>query len=247
MKIILILSGLILTLNGVLMGIYANFNIGILLTAFFGIFLLLWGAFYEKLREMCKTGIMKYLKYTVVGGISAFLLLCVFLFAYGNASTADYTEDAVIVLGAGIRGETVTYPLKTRLDGAIEYYEKNPSSVIVVSGGKGAQEDITEAEAMEKHLISKGIPKEKIIKEDKAKSTTQNLIFSKNILDERFGENNYKSVVITNDFHCFRAKRIAKKIGLTASHKGTALQLYNYPPNYIREALALLKTFIIGI
>lgn len=247
MKIILILSGLILMFIGIFMGIYANFNLGILLTAFLGIFFFFWGAFYEKLKEICKNGVMKYLKYTVTGGISLFLLLCVFLFAYGNASTTDYTEDAVIVLGAGIRGESVTYPLQTRLDGTVKYYKKNPSSVIVVSGGKGSQEDITEAEAMEKYLISEGIPKKKIIKEDKAESTTQNLMFSKILLDERFGENNYKAVVITNDFHCFRAEWIADKIGLNASHKGTAVQLYSYPPNYIREALAVLKTLIFGV
>ena len=183
MRILLTIAGAILIADGIFLTIYSNFNIGIPLTLAAGLLLFLWGILFKKIMLVSSCGILKHIRKAITGVILFFLAVCVFLFCYGNTTTADFSETAVVVLGAGIRGDTVTYPLKTRLDAAAAYHIQNPDALIVVSGGMGAGETITEALAMERYLISKGVSSDKIIKEDKAESTYENLKFSKAILD----------------------------------------------------------------
>lgn len=87
---------------------------------------------------------------------------------YGVRDTVTYEEQAVIVLGAGIKGNQVSRTLQLRLDKTIEYAQKNPNALIVVSGGQGPQETVTEACAMEKYLLENGIRAERILKEEQA-------------------------------------------------------------------------------
>ena len=86
-----------------------------------------------------------------------------------NISNVQYDEDAIIVLGAGIRGEQVTRILANRLNTAIEYHKKNPSAKIIVTGdqGQGRREFIPESLAMKRYLIAIGIPEEIIFEENK--------------------------------------------------------------------------------
>ena len=85
--------------------------------------------------------------------------------------------DFIIIHGSGlIRGREVSKLLSDRIDKAIEVYARCSSPPILIpSGGKGNDEEISEAEAMEQYLISKGIPTEHIIREDRSKTTRENL------------------------------------------------------------------------
>ena len=189
------------------------------------------------------------MKILVVAGIILFcaeLILVGFIAIYGQSDNITYKEDAVIVLGAGIRGDRVTLPLKMRLDKVVEYHSKNPDALIVVTGGQGFQETVTEAYAMEKYLIEKGVDKNVIFKEEKATSTNENMRFSKIILDGKLKEN-YDIVVITNNFHIYRGVSIAKKEGFkNVFHMHAELQWYNLVPCYLRESLAVLKMWFLG-
>ena len=87
--------------------------------------------------------------------------------------------------------------------------------------------------------------KNKIIKEEKATSTTENIEFSKALLDKYF-ENNYSIVVVTNNFHVFRGTSIAIKTGFNdVSHMHAGLQWYNLMPCYLRESLAVVKMLLL--
>ena len=180
-----------------------------------------------------------------LAGVSYLLVVSLFLAFYGNNDTANCKEDALIVLGAAVHGETVSVPLKYRLDRAVEYGRKNPNAVIIVSGGQGSQEMVTEAFAMEQYLKNAGVTNP-IIKEEKATSTYENFLYSKEILDEQFsGE--YKVAFVTNDFHIYRSERTAQRAGLsevTGVHGETAW--YNIIHNYLRESLAVTKLWILG-
>lgn len=246
MAVVLILSGVLLTLLGVALCVVANFNLGTVLTLLLGCFILFCGIFHRKLRVFTSRGIGLVLKIIVSLFVCAEAVLVVGLALYGQIDTVDYTEDAVIVLGAGIRGDQVTQALAFRLDSAIEYYTENQNALIVVSGGKGLQETITEAEAMERYLLTRGIPQTNIVKEEQATSTQENMLFSKKILDEMFGED-YRIAVITNDFHIYRGVEYARKIGFEAvTHKGARLMWYNQIPCYLRESLAVLKLWVLS-
>lgn len=119
----------------------------------------------------------------------------------------------VIVLGAGLDGYNVGKTLKSRLDKAIEYYKLNEDANIIVSGGQEEDELISEAEAMYRYLIENGVEKEKIIKEDKATTILENIIYSKEVL-KNLNHEGEKVLIVTNEFHITRAMIIANLLGV---------------------------------
>jgi len=244
MRITLILVGIFLVLNASVLAFTTNFNFGIVITLLFGALAFMWGVYFKKIGEITSFGFLKGLKYLVITGILFLLCMITFITIYGNTDTVTFEEDAIIVLGAGIKGETITLTLKYRLDKAYEYYTKNQDIYLVLSGGQGFQEDITEALAMERYLIGKGIPKEKIIKEENATSTFENFVYSKEILDDHF-KGQYKTAFITNNFHIYRASKIASLAGLKSTHYHAKIQWYTMSVNYLRECAAILKLWIL--
>ena len=169
------------------------------------------------------------------------------IFPKNNKNYSDY----VIVLGAGVKGEKPSLTLMQRLDKTIEYVNnQEKESKIIVSGGQGRGEDISEAQAMKKYLVNNGIKEELIIMEDKSTSTNENLIFSKAIIESYtksdIGDINIK--IITSDFHAFRSNMIAKKLGyrnITFYTNSTLPALI--PVMYSREFLAVIKSYLIDI
>ncbi len=243
-SVLIIIAGIIMTVYGFILCIMSNLNLGVVLVVVLGVFAISVGIFYEKINKLTKSGFFKYCKVVVISILCMELMLVSFIAVYGAFDNISYNEDAVIVLGAGVRGDKVTLPLKMRLDKAIQYHIKNPKAAIVVTGGQGFQETVTEAYAMEKYLIEHGVEKNKIIKEEKAASTIENMEFSKVLLDKYF-ERNYSVVVVTNNFHIFRGTSTAIKTGFNdVSHMHAGLQWYNLMPCYLRESLAVLKMFV---
>jgi uncharacterized SAM-binding protein YcdF (DUF218 family) len=240
----LLLGGLCLANSFALMNII-SFNLGLLLTFLLGLSLFFYGIFYSSLKEMIGQRFWKRLHYFYYSFLIVFLMIISFLSVYGRIDTVDYKEDAIIVLGAGIRGETVTEILQYRLDKAIDYWYKNPNVLIIVSGGQGPGEKISEAAAMERYLISKGIPVNQLIKEEKSSSTYENFVYSKKILDEQLGKS-YRIVLITNGFHIYRSSQIAKEVGFSSNHLHADMQGYLILPTYIREFVAVIKMWMFG-
>ncbi len=239
-KIILAVLGTVLILNAFFLFFVSNLNLGLFLCLGLGVSILTFAILPDKTLK--KTP--KFLRIIFIFGICFAVAFSSFLIVFGSFDNTDFNEDAVVVLGAGIHGTTPSLSLKRRLDKAAEYHEKNPDALIVVSGGRGPPEDITEAEAMETYLLKKGVSREKIIRENKADSTYNNFKLSKAILDNRLGEN-YKTVFITNEYHTPRALLCAKQTGfenITHFHSSTT-------PSYLiagatRECLAVIKYLI---
>ena len=152
--------------------------------------------------------------------------------------------DYVIVLGAGLDKETPSLTLVDRLNRTVAYMNEYPSSIAIVSGSQGSDETITEALAMERYLVSHGIPRERIIKEEKARNTNENLIYSREIIDSRGGGS---AAIISSDYHIFRTRLLAKKQGLPAVMLSAVSSLPVLRINYaIREAFALVKAKLLG-
>ena len=234
-QITLCVMGALLVLNTLILLIVSNYSTGILLQALLGGALIAYGLLLEKLPKKLHiaVGILALIPVVFVG----------FLGIYGNVDNASTDEDVVIVLGAGIHGEQVSAALATRLDEAALYHEKNPNALIVVCGGQGLQESITEALAMERYLLQKGVAPENILKEDQSTSTWENLVFAKALIDERFSAP--RCVVITNDFHVYRATLLAQRAELDATHIGADTAWYTLPANYLREMAAVVKTWLV--
>lgn len=177
--------------------------------------------------------------------VGSFILIEGFLvYNIGHHQSVESLEevDYMIVLGAGLRGEDVSPTLKARLDQAIAYYNLHPKTMIIVSGGQGPDEVISEAEAMRRYLEEMGILRESIIKEDRSTTTLENIAFSKEILMTR--EETVESVlIITHDYHLFRAQMLAyfmdlESIGLSA--ESSLLGRINY---LIREYPTMIIDF----
>lgn len=239
----LIIIGILFILNSILMSITANFNFGVIAALIFGLSILFYGLFFDRIKTYTRFGFFKFLKYFVVSSFVLIIIIIVFIVSYGISDTSDYGEDAAIVLGAGIKGDLITYPLACRLNKAVEYNKRNPSAIIVLSGGKGFQEDITEALAMERYLLNQGISKSRILLEQKSTSTYENLVFSKKILDEYF-KKPYRVVIITSDFTIYRATELAKISRLNCTSIHSKIQWYEIIPMYLREFFAIIKLWV---
>ena len=243
---IIALVGMVFTVYGLVLCVLSNLNLGVILVLIFGIVTFFIGAFYSKLKKLTTLRAFRIFKKVFVLLLCAEIALVSFIAIYGFSDNVNYNEDAVVVLGAGIRGDKVTLPLKMRLDKAIEYHYKKPDALIVVTGGQGLQETVTEAYAMEKYLVQNGVDSSKILKEEKATSTFENMKYSKEILDNYFS-NDYSVVVITNNFHIFRGVTTAQNTGFEdVTHMHAGLQWYNIIPCFLRESLAVIKMIISG-
>lgn len=241
-KAIVIIIGAVFLINAAVMSVTSNMNMGLVFTFVLGLVLLVFGLLPQPTVER----IPKWIKGMFFGGIGVLLCFVVFLLGFGLNDTVRGDEDAIVVLGSGIRGEMLTVGLKNRLDEAAECYRQNNDALIVVSGGQGPQEDITEALAMERYLLSLGIPQEKILKEENATSTYENFLYSKEILDNTLGKN-YKVCFVTNEYHVFRAGILAGNAGVantTHSHSSTAV--YTVLPSCFRECMAVVKMVLSG-
>ncbi len=184
--------------------------------------------------------------------LAAALLLSFFvieglLFYYGTRPFAADSEkaDYMLILGAGLSGEKPLPLLESRLKKALAYLQTNPQIKVIVSGGKGPGETITEAEAMKRYLVGHRIKEGQIIIEDKSANTFENILFTKNKLAQIDGRKNIKIIILTSDFHMLRAKMLARQQGFTVlclPAETPAKDKFYY---FSREYLAILKTLVI--
>lgn len=151
--------------------------------------------------------------------------------------------DYCIVLGAQWKTSGPSYILQLRLDAALKYLRENPETMAIVSGGQGANEPLSEAEGMKEYLMNAGIEEERILMEDASTNTVGNLVNSAELLDKE----NDRVVLVTNNFHVYRACSIARKQGyghlegLAAdSHMGMLLN------NLLREFFGVIKDTAAG-
>lgn len=153
-------------------------------------------------------------------------------------------SDVIIVLGCAVYGKKPSPFFKERLDEALRLYKEGYGKYIIVSGGKGPGENISEAEAGKEYLLKNGIPEKIILTDNKSFSTYENLFYSKEIMDK----NSLKTaIIISNKFHLKRASVIAKRIGIDASYSGVFLKKYmlnDEAYGFLREIPALLYTYL---
>ncbi|WP_331770046.1 YdcF family protein (plasmid) [Embleya sp. NBC_00888] len=182
----------------------------------------------------------------VVGYVS-FLLLCFvgYAFLYERLRVRR-SVDFVVVLGSGLVGGDKVPPLLAgRLDRARALFEaqvaRGNQPVLITSGGRGPDEDLPESHAMADHLIARGFPAERIVREDRSRNTEENLLFSKAIMTA--ADPVYRCVIVTNNFHAFRAALLARRTGVRGQVVGAPTASYFRPSATIREFVAVFLTY----
>ncbi len=213
--------------------------------------LILGTVFYKKLFRLIKK------LWKSIGGKVALILLAAVI-ALGLFAATFFTVqmaghiykpldkvEAVIVLGCRVKGETPSSMLWIRTKTACDILTEHPDAVVIVSGGQGPGENITEAEAMRRMLSEWGIEEHRIIKEETSTSTAENFDNSAAILRELGITENV--AIVTSEFHQYRASLYAQRSGLenTGHYSGGTARthLLNY---WIREWAALAASFVFG-
>lgn len=196
---------------------------------------------------------MKYINNFWKNLLFLFLLAGIFLFGvleyqavFGYRGMKPTPSDVIIVLGCKIIEDQPTPLLQERLEEGIRLYQSGYGQAIIVSGGQGKTEIMSEAKAMKKYLLSKGIPEKDIYMEDRSHNTYQNMQFSKIIMEKQ----GFKTAVVTtNTFHLYRAMQLAKdhELQATGSPASMTKEWTVTVYYYLRESLSLLKYYILKI
>lgn len=151
---------------------------------------------------------------------------------------------AVIVLGAGVNGTEPSLSLLTRLDAALAYIQGKPDIPVVVSGSQGRGEEISEARCMYDWLTAQGVPSERIILEEQAGNTRENIHYSLAILSDQGLDITANIAVVSSDYHLCRASMYmpGNMVPVAARMPGRFWPLtVNY---FIREAFAMAEAIV---
>lgn len=184
----------------------------------------------------------KYMKGIFWLGISIFLIIESMIIFESLQMRVPLNSDYIIVLGARVRGETPSLALQERLNVAYDYLEQNPKTQAILTGGRGAGEDITEAEAMKRYLVQKGISPNRLLLETQAKDTVENLTYSFKMIDPSLEK--VEVIVVTSKFHILRSKIIAKELGWQVHGIGAKTLPFLIPTYYLREFFAVVEEII---
>ena len=164
-----------------------------------------------------------------------------------SVMTQDETPEFVVVLGAQVQGGGPSLTLKKRLDKTLEFMQEHPDRTVIVSGGQGEDEPITEAQCMHDELVKLGISEDRIWMEDKSTSTDENLRFSLQLIEEKTGERPKKLAFLSSEYHLFRTSLMAKKLGIefegVPAKTSNVTQLINHA---MREVAGVWHFYIFG-
>lgn len=186
--------------------------------------------------------VMKWIKrvvFVVIGLGAAYAFLILFLILSGTKEQPVTDPDTVLILGAQVKGTSKenAYPstvLKERLDAAVSYLKKYPEAIVIVCGGQGSDEPDSEANVMAEYLIAHGISEQNILREDTSTRTKENLQNAQK--KQALG----RTVIVTSDFHMYRSKLLAKRLGITEISGLPAVSQSSAAfKTYVREICAL--------
>lgn len=211
---------------------------------FLGLFAILWGILLKKgiwVQHFPRWFRRIFVLMVCISGVLFVIVEACIISGFSRKGPEEL--DYLVVLGAQMKASGPSKALQYRLDEAVRYLEENPDTQVIVSGGQGSDEHISEAQGMYDYLVEKGIDPARITKEDKSKNTFQNLTFAAEFLDET----NNSVGVVSNNFHVFRAEKIAQKAGYANVYgiaaKGEPFLQFN---NMMREFFGVMKDFLCG-
>ena len=179
--------------------------------------------------------------------VAAFAALEGIIFV-GGQTRIDHQPDVMLILGCQVKASGPSIMLRDRLDAALSYLEMaDETMTIVVSGGKGNDEHVSEAEAMYDYLVEHGVDSKRIHQESESRNTSQNLQNSKALLESLgYDMESTNVLLVTNDFHLTRAAMLAERYGIQTSQLAApATHIPSRIHMFFREPLALVKSFLL--
>ena len=235
MKKIILTIGIVGVIYALMALLMAYVGIGLVVFTGLALVVVIYGFLFDR---MCK-----FIHLLMGFSATVFFSMIIFLAIYGSIHTTEFTEDVVFVLGAGLVDDEIAPTLESRLKQALLYYANNPDAMFIVCGGYGKNQTISEARAMADFLIAGGISYEQIILEDLSTNTYENFSFAIDILVAYFPDG-FQSVVITNNFHMYRAGYLARYLGIEPTRFGASTPFLTWAHNFTREFMAVFNTWL---
>lgn len=169
-------------------------------------------------RGMIIARLLRYTALTLTAVFVSSFILIQFLI-HSAIETTDKDCDYILVLGCGVRGDTLTAAGIHRANAAIKYMSWRPECRAVLCGGQGKGESISEARALYNYMTEHGIDKSRLLLEERSTDTTQNVRFAKDVIEADGGDIKTQTFcVATNDFHLYRSMLIMKKQGYNTAY-----------------------------
>lgn len=224
-------------------------SIGVILGLGFALMLVLYVVFFDKANKLV-AGIFK--KKTLSSIIIIILCVCIGVgsLTFSNvvkySNRADTSTEYAVLLGCKVNGSQPGVFLRARINAAYDYLNKNPNSKIILSGGQGNNEDISEAQCMYNTLIDMGISPDRMLLEDNSTSTEENFMYSKDLMKQK-GIELTEITVITNDFHEYRASKYAQRFGIKTYSYPCKTPWNGYMPFATREVIAVIFQIYLGL
>lgn len=176
--------------------------------------------------------------YIILSLLAFYIIVCLVLIISGAGESRSIPEGTVgIVLGCRVVDDKPCPMLARRCDRARKYLDSDGKAVLILSGGKGSDEGISEAQAMYNYLTEAGVSPDRLIKEDKSTTTDENMKFSKAILESLTDTG--EAVIITTSFHQFRAGIMARRQGIKTYKLCSSLTPASMLRNTIREIIVM--------
>ena len=244
MKTLLIIAAVLVLLAFALM-VVPGFRFSIVLCfAFAALCVLMY--YLKKFPTPFSTGLYRAICILLILGFLAAAVTAVFILRAAHPKAVSGC-DYMVVLGAGVNGSIPSLTLSDRIHAAYNYLSDHPQTIAVLSGGQGPGEEITEAACMYRELVQMGIDARRLILEENATSTMENLQFSVDLLESLTGSRPTQIAIVSSEYHLFRAGLFAKELGLEAVGVPAKTAWFSLQLNYYaREIVAVWKYLILG-
>ena len=191
----------------------------------------------------------------VVAGAVAFGALEAYISLHSRDKAVG-DPQVMVIFGCQMRRDGPSILLRDRLDTALAYWEEHPDMKIIVTGGKGDDEHISEAQGMYDYLTAHGVDGAQIFMEDKSRNTWQNINNTFALMEREGWELTDDVLLVSSGFHLARIELLWNRARVQAlrgetyggqyistlaapvSHAPSAVQMF------FREPLALVKSFL---
>lgn len=168
---------------------------------------------------------------------------------HGSYDHVEGEPKIMVILGCQVKPWGPSILLQDRINKAVDYLQEHPDVIVVASGGQGADEHISEAQAIYEGLVEQGIDANRILQENQSYNTIQNLRNSMELLEKSGYDMGDDMIVVSNGFHLTRVRMLWTRIHGNDDNLSTLAAPSSHVPSrykmYIREPIALVKSFIL--
>lgn len=180
----------------------------------------------------------------------ALVVLLVTAARIGTFGTVDETRpaDTAIVLGAAVVGDEPTPVFAARIDHAIDLYREGMVDIIIFTGARSPEDELSEAEAARRYALARGVPADAILTEEASRITSENIANAAQIMRQH---DLVSALVVSDPPHMLRSVRMARDAGIDAASSPTPTSRYQtlatQLPFIARETVLYLGYLLFGV